>query len=620
MIQNGTIVHLVRFVAADHSVKKIYKADKRDDWSGLVWYGNMTGVPRDSPLCGWNNELCQQDEDKTEYLTVVVSIGVVLFVSVMCCVLMTWKYQQKAKHKALESININWLDVTVPDMLPCGYRPSLSTQVVVLQGNMVMRETAEYVETSYITNTMLKEIIQMQELTNDNINNFIGICQEPGHGSIFMAFASRGSLWEIIEDDTTEFDLDFKTSILTDIACGMAYLPQSSVGAHGWLTSQCCLIDSRWTCRISGYGLKTFRYRQYAAPSAQFWSAPELLENADKQLNRKESDVYSYGIIVQEVILEDTPFAFNDESDPQIIIELVKCRGNPPFRPKLLEGVPESWQQLMNACWEDNPNDRPIFGEILYKMRQIDKFIELTLVEKIIKRLEKHTRKLEELVEQKKIQIRNEHCKAEYLVEELLPKSVVKQLSLGEKVEPETFDGGSLFFSDIVGFTNISSQSSPMQVVELLNNMYTCCDSVALTFDVYKVATIGDAYMVASGIPIRNGDLHAAEICDMALALLEAVQHLTIEHLPDSQLQMRIGIHSGPCVGGIVGIKMPRYLLFGDTVDIASRMESGGHPMKIHISEFTKCLIDHIERFKVVLRGEVDIKGKGLLKTYWLEQ
>ncbi len=622
MVQNGTVVHLVQFVAAYGSVKKMYKPDDPDDWTGLVWYGNRTEVPRDRPICGWDNGLCKEDKDGFHYMTLVVFIGLILLVSMVLAIFGVWKYQRKTKIRVLDQVQLKWSDVSLLNIH--SNEDHTNEEVVLLKGEQVIMEIMQNVDVDAINNTIIKELMQLQQLTNDNISKFIGVCLELGHVSIFMAWQSRGSLWNIIEDDNIEFDLDFKTSIVTDIACGMAYLHQSPIGAHGRLTSKCCYIDNRWTCTISGYGLKTLRQKAgkgeelFIQSSDYLWIAPELLgkHGTDQpHLSMTKSDIYSYGIIVQEVILEDKPYAFNDID---IQNEIINGRPKPMVKPTIPLDVPENWQQLMIACWKDDLNKRPTFGEILYRLRLIDKSIELTLVEKIVHRLEKHTRLLEEIVEKRKMEIKNEKHKMEYLLEELLPISVIEQLQIGKKVEPETFDDVTLFFSDIVGFTCISAKSSPMQIVAMLSNLYTCFDNVASMFDVYKVATIGDAYMVASGIPIRNGDQHGAEICGMALALMEAIQDLTIDHLRDKRIEMRIGIHSGSCVGGVVGNKMPRYFLFGDTVDVASRMESSGETMKIHVSQSTKWHIDDKAQFKIELRGETYIKGKGLMKTYWL--
>lgn len=213
--------------------------------------------------------------------------------------------------------------------------------------------------------------------------------------------------------------------------------------------------------------------------------------------------------------------------------------------------------------------------------------------------------------------INEEKCKVEHILEELLPKTIANSLKMGHKINPESFKCVTLFFSDIVGFTRISAAGTPIDVVKMLNDMYTCFDDISAEFDVFKVATIGDAYFVASGVPVRNGDRHAGEICSLALRLLQAVTTLQAPHLPDETLKMRVGIHSGPCLAGVVGIKMPRYLLFGDTVDIASKMEAYGNSMKIHVSRQTKKMTQDCQFYFEERAQKTVINGKEFA-TYWL--
>uniref|UniRef100_H2Y842 guanylate cyclase n=1 Tax=Ciona savignyi TaxID=51511 RepID=H2Y842_CIOSA len=201
---------------------------------------------------------------------------------------------------------------------------------------------------------------------------------------------------------------------------------------------------------------------------------------------------------------------------------------------------------------------------------------ERNLVENLLHRMEQYAINLEGLVEERTAAYMEEKRKADDLLYQMLPVPVVDRLKRGDAVPAEAFESVTILFSDIVGFTSLSASSNPMQIVNLLNDLYTCFDAIIDNYDVYKVETIGDAYMLVSGLPVRNGIRHAAEIARTALALLRAVSGFTIRHRPNDQLKLRIGIHTGPCCAGVVGLKMPRYCLFGDTVNTASRMESSG--------------------------------------------
>ncbi|EPZ33401.1 hypothetical protein ROZALSC1DRAFT_27730 [Rozella allomycis CSF55] len=204
--------------------------------------------------------------------------------------------------------------------------------------------------------------------------------------------------------------------------------------------------------------------------------------------------------------------------------------------------------------------------------------------------------------------------KAKNLLKQILPAQIVDSLQAGETIPAENFDMCTIFYSDIVGYTTLSSQSSPVQIVHLLNDLYTMFDEIIEQYDVYKVETIGDSYMVASGLPKRNGDKHAYEIAKMSLHLLEGIKRFKVPHMPDYQLRIRIGLHSG-MQHFVFGIKMPRYCLFGETVTFASKMESTSEPMSIQISEKTNQLLHSLGPFITEKRTDPKVKGgKNTLK------
>ncbi len=154
----------------------------------------------------------------------------------------------------------------------------------------------------------------------------------------------------------------------------------------------------------------------------------------------------------------------------------------------------------------------------------------------------------------------------------------------------------------------------------MLNEVYDELDELISNFDVYKVETINEKYMVASGIPKENGNRHAAEIARLSLAFVRRIRNLREESSRFPRISPRIGIHSGNAVAGVIGSKMPRFCLFGETINLASRMETSGVAGRIQISGTTKTILEltQADAFLIKSRGDVDIKGKGCLETFWL--
>ena len=212
--------------------------------------------------------------------------------------------------------------------------------------------------------------------------------------------------------------------------------------------------------------------------------------------------------------------------------------------------------------------------------------------------------------------LRQEHARAERLLLNVLPPAIAERL----KAEPgrtiaEQFDEVTALFADVVGFTGLSERLSPHEAVELLNEVFTAFDRFADRYQVEKIRTIGDGYMVAAGAPVRRDD-HCDAIARMALDMRDWMKdRRRTDNLP---IHIRIGINSGAAVGAVVGTSKFHWDLWGDAINVAARMESTGEPGRIHVAEGAW------ERlrggYRLESRGGVDVKGKGTMTTWYLEE
>ena len=202
---------------------------------------------------------------------------------------------------------------------------------------------------------------------------------------------------------------------------------------------------------------------------------------------------------------------------------------------------------------------------------------------------------------------------AEELLLNVLPRPIAERL----KAEPQTiadqFTSASILFADVVEFTKRSEQLSPAEVVGILDHLFSHFDMLAERYAVEKIKTIGDAYMVAAGVPSPRPD-HARALALMALDMVDAMHSQDgVAHLG---LELRVGINSGPVVAGVIGRKRFLYDLWGDAVNVASRMESQGTSGRIQITRATRDLIE--DEFVCEPRGTISIKGKGEMETWYL--
>lgn len=212
------------------------------------------------------------------------------------------------------------------------------------------------------------------------------------------------------------------------------------------------------------------------------------------------------------------------------------------------------------------------------------------------------------------IELEKAHKDNELLLLNILPSSIADRLKSGEGLIADRFEDMSVLFADVVGFSEMSQKMTPNELVKMLNHVFSLFDSVADDFHLEKIKTIGDAYMVAGGLG-ADGTNHAENIADMGIEMLRLLDEYREESGVD--IKIRIGMHSGPAVAGVVGLKKFIYDVWGDTVNTASRMESQGVPNRIQMLESTKEKLTKLYEFEE--RGEVDIKGIGVRKTFLLK-
>ncbi|KAJ8407535.1 hypothetical protein AAFF_G00273920 [Aldrovandia affinis] len=628
----------------------------------IRWPGGRSDPPLDTPKCGFRVEGCPHTERS---LNIAVGLIISLLATGTLSICLLYRKYKLQKKASMMSWRISHSEVTMVTEYRCtpstcqvsylnGQSGHTSWEAVCgnAQGLLPCHTTAVYkdnvcsirflhVKSANLNSEIIAELKQCKDLVHANICSFVGACLEPPRFFLLTEFCPKGSLRDILRNNSIKLDWTFKYSLMLDIAKGMDYLHRSPLRAHSHLSSSNCVVDSRFVLKVTDFALGHLRWQVGGETGSDhddwqslLWRAPELLRQGVSPKGTQKGDVYSFGIIVQEIVYRCGPFFIpNCTLKARGVLEMDVSAANEsgaavtvcfrdrgagdgggcsPLRPHADPAeCPEDAEALMRSCWRESPAERPDFSYLKVAVKRLcPSGGSDNILDDLLSRMEQYANNLEEIVNERTGQLLEEKRKAESLLTQMLPRSVAIQLIAGKTARAETYDCVTIYFSDIEGFTAMSARITPMQVVNVLNDLYTFFDNIIDSHDVYKVETIGDAYMVVSGLPIRNGDSHAKEIARMSLAIVHAMKQFESEHVPNQQLKVRIGLHSGPCVAGVVGLKMPRYCLFGDTVNTASRMESHGSPLKIHVSGVTKTLLDKFGTFHLELRGDIHMKAR----------
>lgn len=419
---------------------------------------------------------------------------------------------------------------------------------------------------------------------------------------MIMEYMEHGSLQQVLLNPTMFLEADMILSILKDIASGIRFLHSSQPPViHGDLKSQNILIDSKFRAKLSDFGFSNRKPDK--ATGTPLWMAPELL--AGHFVNNPKSDMYAVGVIMYEIIARKEPYHDATESNQELLRAIVDRKKNK--RPRIPSYCPIKVKKLIKFLWHGDPSLRPTARELDNRLQEMD-----------TKAFEACAHASDSYGMQEKPKSQGDHHDFLY---QAFPRHIAEVLKSGAKVEPESHDVVTIFFSDIVGFTTIAGQFEPLKVSKLLDRLYLKFDDLSRKHELFKIETIGDAYMCAANLAMDQDSDHVKRIALFAQDAIKAASKTLIDEDDPSfgYVKIRVGFHSGPVVSNVVGNLNPRYGVFGDTVNVASRMESNSEELRIHCSKASaKLLMTQAPEIKVRLRGETEIKGKGTMTTYWV--
>lgn len=453
---------------------------------------------------------------------------------------------------------------------------------------------------SRLKSEFIVEMRHLSKLRHPCITTVMGaVVNKREEPMLVMEYMDHGSLYDLLHNETMVIEGELVLPILRDIAQGVRFLHAASPTViHGDIKAQNILVDSKFRAKVADFGLS--QKKQVGATGTPLWMAPELLTGESE--NSTASDVYSFGIILHEVYSRKDPY------DGEDLAEVLCLVADPAVnkRPGVPTSMPPAVANLMKDCLLRSTEARPTFMQLDTRLKDLN----VSNVEPGVMHFSYQKKKLEQAE------------RSEELLFEVFPRHIAEAIRDGRKVEPETRECVTIFFSDIVGFTSISSQLSALQVSSMLDRLYLRFDELSRRHDVFKVETIGDAYMAVTNL-VKDQPDHAKRIASFAIDAMRAANETQID-LDDPNkgcVNIRVGFHSGPVVANVVGSRNPRYCLFGDTVNTSSRMESNSIANRIQCSSrAAKLLRKQAPEMPLSCRGKINIKGKGFMRTFWVNE
>ncbi|KAK6033263.1 adenylate/guanylate cyclase catalytic domain protein, partial [Ostertagia ostertagi] len=345
--------------------------------------------------------------------------------------------------------------------------------------------------------------------------------------------------------------------------------------------------------------------------------APELLKETGNGDNyprgSPQGDIYSLGMILYWLMYREDPFAKTGLRGKALVAEILKRRLKPEADD--YDGSPDqkALARLMKECYTTAAESRPSLRSVLTAVNKAFSTSKGNLVDQMIRMNEKYAQNLEQIVAERNAMLQEAQEQTNRLLNEMLPASVAQVLKEGGTIPPRSYDAATVCFVQLCDFPALVRKSRSDEVISFLNDIFDRFDTIIKKHDAYKVETTGETYMVASGVPNENDGRHIIEIAECSLDIREESYTYVVAHCPDFKVRVRIGFHCGPIAAGVIGIRSPRYCLFGDTVNFASRMQSNCPPNQIQTSEVTALRLMNTNEYSLVKRGIVQVKGKGIV-------
>ena len=307
------------------------------------------------------------------------------------------------------------------------------------------------------------------------------------------------ALLELNSNETMLIEDELLLPMLKDVSQGCRFLHAANPHKviHGDLKAANILVDSRFRAKVADFGLS--QKKQMGSTGTPFWMAPELLRG--DSVNTTASDAYSYGIILYECYSRKDPY--EGENAGQVLREVADPMINK--RPPVPKDCPSQIAAIMRDCILADPEERPSFEELDKRLKRVD------------------------IEERKQPNDNKTSTTTTVSLFDIFPKHIAETLAAGKQVEPSHHDCVTIFFSDIVGYTELASTMEPRKVANMLDRLYSKLDSLSSTYDIFKVETIGDSYMCCSNLIKDQSDDHVKRIAEFAIEAIRAANQTLIE-------------------------------------------------------------------------------------------